>query len=269
MAGSNIQPLVGGLVGRPLDLTAATASSSFSSLSPPPSLLCSLLTVAATVPERPRPAPEDKRRQQMEKPPKLLISLANLWTRQVFLDFRHHHHSLLITSQPSHCSYRIVSKRQKPPWPKKWKLSDIFVRLNWDFWKSSLVYLFVCLFVCGALGTGRQAEQWIDGTRCPPHPPPLPTCPPPLQAPHDHWPHDQWPTTWLHTRRLQNWPISATSILVIIWPMLTNNGWSLGHTVMTIGMFSQALCSVGLLIFNLDQTGLQGRPIIKSNLEDI
>ena len=246
----NIQPLVGGLVGRPLDLTAATASSSFSSLSPPPSLLCSLLTVAATVPERPRPAPEDKRRQQMEKPPKLLISLANLWTRQVFLDFRHHHHSLLITSQPSHCSYRIVSKRQKPPWPKK-KLSDIFVRLNWDIWKSSLVYLFVCLFVCGALGTGRQAEQWIDGTRCPPHPPPLPTCPPPLQAPHDHRPHDQWPTTRLHTRRLQNWPISAAPILVIIWPMLTNNGWSLGHTVMTIGMVSQALSSVGLLIFKL------------------
>ena len=46
----------------------------------PPLLLCSLLTVAATVPERPRPAPEDKRRQQMEKPPKLLISLANLGT---------------------------------------------------------------------------------------------------------------------------------------------------------------------------------------------
>ena len=53
------------------------------------------------------------------KPPKLLISLANLWTRQVFLDFHHHQHSLLITSQPSHCSYRIVSKRQNPPWPKK------------------------------------------------------------------------------------------------------------------------------------------------------
>ena len=54
--------------------------SSSSSFSSPPSLLCSLLTVAATVPERPRPAPEDKRRQQMEKPPKLLISLANLGT---------------------------------------------------------------------------------------------------------------------------------------------------------------------------------------------
>ena len=92
LASWNIQPLAGGLVGQPLDLTAATASSSSSSLSPPsssssfwspplpPSLLCSLLTVAATVPERPRPAPEDKRRQQMEKPPKLLISLANLGT---------------------------------------------------------------------------------------------------------------------------------------------------------------------------------------------
>ena len=46
-------------------------------------------------------------------------SLSPIWGRQVFLDFRPHHHSLLITSQPSHCSYRIVSKRQKPPWPKK------------------------------------------------------------------------------------------------------------------------------------------------------
>ena len=33
-------------------------------LPPPPSLLCSLLTVAATVPERPRPDPEDLGRQQ-------------------------------------------------------------------------------------------------------------------------------------------------------------------------------------------------------------
>ena len=36
LASWNIQPLAGGLVGQPLDLTAATASSSSSSLSPPP-----------------------------------------------------------------------------------------------------------------------------------------------------------------------------------------------------------------------------------------
>ena len=38
-------------------------SSSFSSPPLPPPLLCSLLRVAATVPERPRPAPEDKKRR--------------------------------------------------------------------------------------------------------------------------------------------------------------------------------------------------------------
>ena len=70
----NIHPSYGGLVGQPLDLTAATASSSSSpppSLSPPPPppplpppLLCSLLRVAATVRERPRAAAEAKKRRQ-------------------------------------------------------------------------------------------------------------------------------------------------------------------------------------------------------------
>ena len=43
------------------------SSSSFSSPPLPPPLLCSLLRVAATVPERPRPAPEAKERREEQQ----------------------------------------------------------------------------------------------------------------------------------------------------------------------------------------------------------
>ena len=125
----NIQPSAGGLVGQPLDLTAATASSSSSSLSPPPPpppfrLLLVLLLFSAPCSEwqqqsqRGRGPLRRTRGGNRWKNHPSFSSLSPIWGQwQVFLDF--HHHSLLITSQPSHCSYRIVSKRQKPPWPKK------------------------------------------------------------------------------------------------------------------------------------------------------
>ena len=59
--------------------------------------------------------------------------------------------------------------------------------LEAPLWYDSLqlpvngLYLFACfyLFVCGALGTSRQSEEWIDGTDLPPTPP-TPSQAPPL-----------------------------------------------------------------------------------------
>ena len=56
-------------------------SSSFSSPPLPPPLLCSLLRVAATVPERPRPAPEDKKRR--------VGTASNRWRRSKNLPSHH------------------------------------------------------------------------------------------------------------------------------------------------------------------------------------
>ena len=144
----NIHPSDGGLVGQPLDLTAATASSSSSpppSLSPPPPppppppsppppplpppLLCSLLRVAATVRERPRAAAEAKKRRQ---------SSSNRWRSRTLPSHHPSPHKTpnnplfveILPSQPSPFSFssyfnpHLVRTEivEMPIWPQREKI---------------------------------------------------------------------------------------------------------------------------------------------------